>query len=226
MSFLDRIGWIFVSPSKVFADIREGRVSWWQPYIVVAAMYTVLGVIGLPIQRAVAALNAGNLSPEDLDRQLEIMAKFGLVQVLGTPVVLLAIGALVAGLTYIVVTLLSPQASFKKYFTITMFASIVAGVGQVLSTIVVRGRGVDAIRSQNDAMAFANLRFLAPPDSKVLEGALSTIEPFSLWSLALVGMGVAHVFGMTRGRAVAVVVPWWLIYVATSILGAVVAGIS
>jgi len=226
MRFLNRIGWIFISPSRVFADIREGTVPWWHPYAVVAAMYVVIGFVGLPIQRALAELNPGNLDPDQLDQQLAMMDKLAVVQVVAMPVALLAIGLIVAGLTYIAVTLLAPQASFKKYFTITMFASIVAGVGQVLSTFIVRMRGVDAIQAPEDAMVFASLRFLAPPENKILEGILGTFELFAIWSLVLIGMGVMHVFGVSRGRAVAVIVPWWVIYVVMSVVGAVASSLA
>lgn len=226
MSFFNRFVWIFVSPSRVFADIREERVSWWQPWVWLSIMYVIIGVFSLPIQRVLLELNEQGLTAEQLDQQLRMMDKFGLVQVASTPFVALALGAAVAGITYVLVSIISSQATFKKYFTITLYSGLVAGAAQIISVAIVRARGLDTIRSADDAMVSVGLRFLAPENNTVLKALFSSFEFFSLWSLFLIGMGLVHVFGMSRGQAILCVIPWWIIFFAMTLVGQIFGGMA
>ncbi len=223
MQIFQRIAWTFTSPSRVFDDIREGRVKWWQPWLVVSVIYLGIGYLSLPVQRVLVELNPRGADPEMIDKQLEMMDRFGLIQLGATPVVMLFVGFLVAGLTYGLVSILAADSSFKKYFTLTWYASVVASVSQVLSVIIVRARGVDMIEGPADASVTASLKFLAP-DPGVLNALLSTIELFAIWSLVLIGMGLMRIFGLSRTQAIVAVAPWVVIYIAMTLLQQLVGG--
>jgi len=218
MQFFQRIGWIFVSPSRVFDDIREGRVSWWQPWIVVSVVYLAVGYFSLPVQRTLVALNPKNIDPDLIDKQIDMMNRFGLIQVLSTPLLMLLVGGIVAGIAYALVTILANESSFRKFFALTWYASIVASVAQVISVAAVRARGLDAIESVSDTSVSASLKFLASGPG-ILQSLLSTVELFAIWSLVLVGMGLMRIFGLSRGQAIAAVIPWVVLYVAITLLG-------
>ncbi len=219
MNFLNRLVSIFTAPARVFDDIREQRVAWWQPWLMVSVFYMIITYVGLPIQRAVLELNPSGIPTDQLDKQLEIMQKAGFIWVLMAPIGVLLVSAVVSGLTYMIVTLVSGQATFKQYFTLAFFADLIAMVGQFVSVIVVRARGLDQIMVPEDARFSLSLRALAPPDSAMLKGLFGSVEFFSLWSFVILTMGLMHVFGMKRGQALAVVIPIWLVYVVMLILG-------
>ncbi len=224
MDAFRRIGWIFTSPTRVFDDVREGRVSWWQPWLFVSAIYVLVGWLSLPIQRVLVELNPRGIDPDQLDRQLEMMERFAPVQIVATPGVMLVTGFIGAGVTYALVSLLAREASFRRYFTITWYASIVASLSQLISVLVVRQRGLDVIEGPRDAMVTASLRFLAPDG--IAGALLGTIELFTIWSLVLIGLGVVRVFDLSPRRAALVVLPWWLMAAATSLLSQLMGGVG
>lgn len=226
MEALNRFVWIFVSPGRVFADIREGKAPWWHAWLFVSVVAIVIGFFALPIQRALAALNPSDLPADQLEKQLEFIDNFGWVQVLITPVVALITAVLLSGVTYVLVSLLSEQANFKKYLAVMLYASCVAVVAQVVSTLVVRMRGVDTIRSAEDAQASLSLAYLLQPDGRVLKGLMGSIEVFGIWSLILVAMGLMQVFGMPRNKALAVVIPLWLVSAGFAIAGQMMSGLG
>jgi hypothetical protein len=226
MGFVNRLIWIFVSPSRVFEDIRRDTVSWWQPWVWQSIFYVAAGYLSLPVQRAVAALNRDGLPADQLDQQLELIDRFWWLQLTGTPPVLLLVGAALAGLTYVLVTILSPTAKFKQYFTITLYASIIGSISMLLSAVLVRMRGVETIRTAMEAQVSLGLGFLAPEGNPVLFAVLSSIEVFAIWSLVVLGMGLVKVFDMSRNQAIACVIPWWIIYVIMAIVGSAVGGLG
>jgi len=227
MALLNRVVWIFSSPGRVFDDIREGRAPWWQPWLVISVVFVIFGMLAMPIQIAVTELNVNNMDLDALDKQIEMMKKFGWVQVILTPIGMLLFGLIAAGLSYILVTILSSYANFKKWFSLTLYATIVSSLSQIISTIAVRAKGIDSIESVEDSMLTVSLSFLAPESAGTLLKALfGSIEFFSIWALVLIGMGLMRIFGMGRGQAVACVIPLWLISVVMAWVGMAASGMG
>jgi hypothetical protein len=226
MLFVNRLIWIFVSPSRVFSDIREGAVSWWQPWVWQSILYTIAGYVSLPAQRAVAELNLDDLPVDQFEQQLTMMDRLWWVQLAGTPPALLLLGAALSGLTYVLVTILSSKAQFKQYFTIALYAGTIGSLSMLLSSVLVRMRGVDTIRAATDAQVSIGLGFLAPEGNTLLFAILSSIDVFAIWSLAVLGLGLVRVFDMSRNQAVACVIPWWIIYVIMAIAATAFGGMG
>jgi hypothetical protein len=226
MKFLRRIVWMFASPARVFDEIRENQVHWVQPWIILSVLYVVITWIGLPIQRALLELNPGDLPTEQLDRQMEMMDKYGFAQLVFAPALVLIMGLIVAGISYVLVTVLARAATFKQYFTLMLFTSIIGAAGYLVTTTVVRLRGVENIMAPADAQFSLSLRMLAPENSAALRGLLGTFEFFTIWGFILVVMGLQRIFGMSRGAAIACLVPVWLISAAVAIVGEIFGGMG
>lgn len=213
MQFFRRIGDVFFAPSTVYDDIRERRAGWVQPWLFVSVLGLLVTYLSFPIQRAVQDLNLMNIPQDKLDQQLAMMNTMKIASLISTPAVVILATLVVAGISYMVVSVMSPEANFKQYFTLSMFAGVIGIMGQVVSTAVIRLRGVDKIATLEDARFSLSLRPLAPPDSAVLRGLLGSFEFFWVWSTIFVVMGLMRIFGMSRSKAIAVVVPIWLMYV-------------
>lgn len=222
MKFFNRFLWIFTSPSLVFEDIKEGSAPWWQPWVWMSAIYVVVGYYAKPIQIATIELNPSGLPSEQLDQQLELVESWGYwAQLAGTPLIMLVVGLAVAGLSYILVSILSERANFKKYFTLTLYSSIVGALSSVIATMVIRMKGIDAIRSAADAKFSIGLGFLAPEEGALVRAVLTSVDFFTIWSFVLVVLGLMHVFGMSRRHAIYCVIPLWVIQVLFLLMGEV-----
>ncbi len=224
MTFFKRLIWIFSAPNKVFDDIRERRVTWVQPWIIASLIYMVITWIAMPIQRAVLEVHP-TLTSEQIDAQLDMMDRFGFMWVVLAPAGLLIITFIMAGISYIAVTLSTRAATFKQYLTLSFFTGIVGMMGQLVSSIIIRARGLDNIASPEDAQMSLSLRALAP-DNPVVRGLFGSVEFFAIWSLVLLAMGLMRVFGMKRGQAIGVSVLLWILYAGMVILGESFGGMS
>jgi hypothetical protein len=47
MTIVSRFVWMLTAPSRVFDDIREGRVGWRQPWLIISFMYMVVTFLSL-----------------------------------------------------------------------------------------------------------------------------------------------------------------------------------
>ena len=214
--------WVFFSPTKLFEDIKEGRARWWHAWIWLCVIFLIVGYASIPINIAVVEINPRDLPPEQLDHQLEFLEGPGKwIQVGAAPVMVLVMSLIVSALVYVLVSILSDKANFKKFFTLSLFTSIVSSMTYVVGTVVVRLKGVDAIRSAADARFSLGLGFLAPEEGALARALLTSFDFFAIWSFVLIVMGLMHIFDMPRRHAIYCIIPMYIISVGMLLLGEV-----
>ena len=217
MSFLRRFISIFVAPTQVFDDIKESRVGWWQPWLMVAVLMIIGTWLMLPMQRVLMEMNPKFSSGADVEKQMKAMQGFQLVIAPGMGLI---ICFFVAGISYVMVTLQSKEATFKKYFTLVLFANVIFSLGYVVSTVLLRARGTENISSPEDMHASLSLRLLAPSEAGALiKGILGSVEFFAIWGLSVIAAGLRRMFGLRLGQAIGCVVPLWVLYAIMSVVG-------
>lgn len=219
-----RFIWTIQSPRTLFTDI-SGGAPWWQPWVWVSLINMAIGYVSMPIQIHLMRLNPGNMSADQVQQTTEAMEKWGLLGVISTPVVVLLTSLAIAGISYLLVSMLSEEPRFKKYFTLYLYASIVSSMGLLLGTVITRMKGIENIRSFDDAVASFGPEMLLDGDSKILHAVLSNFDVFQIWFYVLLGMGLMHVFNMTKRTALFVIIPVWLLFVLLSLVSKRVSGV-
>ena len=218
MSFIRYFISIFVSPNKVFDDIRDAKVSWWQPWLMISVVVMIATWLMLPVQKAVMDATPELQQTEQAASMIKVMQ---LVQVFIAPVLVLIVSVIVTGISYVVVTLVSKEATFKKYLTLVLFADVVASIGFLATIIIVRARGLDQVMSPEDLKVGLSLRPLAPDAGAVVSGLLGSIEFFAVWGFALIVLGLRRILGIGMGAAIACSIPLWLLYTVFTVVGEV-----
>ncbi len=216
MSFFRHFISIFVSPNRVFDEIRDATVSWWQPWLMVSFLVVIATWLMLPVQAALIAASPDMAGAENAAAMVKATQ---LVQVIIAPVMVLIVSVIVTAISYVMVTLMSKEATFKKYFTLIMFADVVASVGFLATVIILRARGVDQVASPDDLKVGLSLRPLAPDAGPFIGGLLGSIEFFAVWGFALIVLGLRRILGFSLGAAIACSIPLWLLYTTFTIVG-------
>ena len=222
---LSRLIGIFYAPKTVFSDVDRGA-PWWEPWIWVSVLNMIVAYLVIPVQIQLYRLRAAEIPQEQFEQTLEKMQSvpikyLGLVT---APVTVLFVGVVFAAVSFIAVSALSERANFKKHLTICLWGSVAWWVGVLASTLVVRARGIEEIRTMRDAMAPFGPAAFVSEGSKIWLAVLSTFDVFALWFYALVGVGVVHVFRLSWRAASLVVVPIWLLYLLFELISARAAG--
>ena len=219
-TFASRFVWILTSPKQIYADIAHGA-HWWEPWVWSSIFGMVVAWLSIPIQIQITRANPSGMPAEQLDKTLEAMEKFAFIGVVSTPVALLVAAGILTAISYMLVSLLAEESSFKKYFTLVMWANIPVVIGQLIGVIVARMKGIENIRSIHDASSNFGPAILADPEKdKYLYPILTSLDVFYLWFYALLVLGLVAVFRMSMRNAVLVVIPVWLLQVLFAVIGA------
>jgi hypothetical protein len=221
-TFFSRFVWALTAPKRLYEDIAA-ESPWWQPWVWVSIINMIIAYIGLPIQKQLVSLRSSELSSEELEQTLEAMDSFGILGVVTAPIVVLITSLIIAGISFLVVSVQAQEANFRKYWTLYLYGSVIASIGLLLGTIVTLMKGVGNIRSIEDAYASFGPAFLA--SAKVPHAILSTLDVFSVWFYILIAGGVMRIFGMSRMSAIFVVVPIWLLYVLFALVSSSFSGV-
>jgi hypothetical protein len=221
--FLHSILDIFIDPMKVFPRIRAG-LTWWKPFVLTAVIGIINAYFMLPFQLKRIELNPSDLSPEQIEASIERVQKFGFVGLIFTPIVFIIIYLIMAGISHIVINIMSSEANFKKTLSLVSYAGLISILGQIISTVILRMRGLEGIETMSDMKVSLSLAAFFPG----LEGAgyafLESLSIFSIWYYILFLLGTSVIFRMSRGRALVPVIVMWLISFLFVFLGTAFGG--
>ena len=202
---------IIVSPKKAFERLAE-KPRWWQglliviPLIILGDLIGVWGGYDFIVQTAQERLS--QLTPEQAEaaaRWMTLPAMLGTTAInklLVVPIVVL----IQATIFHLMVPLSGGEANYGKAFGIVIWSKMAIALGAWVGGLLTLALG-QPFRT--------DLGLLVDMSSK-LQGGLSQVELFSLWSLVLVAEGMVRVLGCKRAMSYTVVFGLWAIWVAIS----------
>lgn len=220
-SSIARVAGVLFSPTRTFEAIRE-RPTWLVALVVVVLVSVVasyLVVSRLDVEEVVRdsiADSGRQLSDEQIEGAIDIQEKLMPVFGIAGPLLVFPIACLLMALViWVVLKMLGGEFPYKTSFATTVHGMIPAGVGSLLTIPVAMSRGELGYEEvKTGSILASNLgSFASEGASKGLVSLLSSIDVFSIWSLILLTIGYAVVARVSRGKAAAVVVGLWVVYI-------------
>ncbi|MBI4167095.1 MAG: YIP1 family protein [Acidobacteria bacterium] len=203
-SFWSRWVGVYFSPGETFGDIA--RAPGFIPPLIVSIISglvmteTMLFKVGMEriVRNAIEQRGgAGQLSAEQIDQAVQQGAKFGIVlthvsALLGPPIFLAIVAAL--GLA-IVNGIYGGQLDFKRSFSVACYANLINVIG-VLMAVMIMFFGDPERFNPNNPMPSNPGFFLNPLEtSKPLLAFAGSLDLFSFWLIALLGIGYSAASG-------------------------------
>jgi hypothetical protein len=210
--FLSSIVDIFADPFKVFARVDAG-LSWWKPFALVTAVSMVLAFLMLPFQKKLIGLNMKGLSEEQLQKAVEGFDKFAPLTLIAVPLFLIVVYLIMAGIVHLAINIMSSQSNYKKTLSLVSFCGIITIIEQIISTAVLRMRGVEGMESAADLKFSLSLAPLLGEEKGLLSAVLQSLSIFQIWYYVVLVLGIAAIFKLTRKAAIIPVLPIWIISV-------------
>ncbi|HUD14644.1 MAG TPA: YIP1 family protein [Terracidiphilus sp.] len=228
LSQVQRVTSIFSAPSKTFEDIKRGNRSWWMPWIILAIFgYLFFAVVSTKVGMPIVVDNQMKLASEKQQEQLAqappeqraMSAKIALYVTEGVflagPVFVLLVAAIVSLVLWGTINFaFGGKASFGAVFAVWFFANLPS----IFKTLL----GVVAIYAANSPETF-NIKNFAPTNAgaflpvmetnKAIYALATSLDIVTIWSLFLMGMGIAIVAGVKRSSGYIAVFGWWAIVV-------------
>lgn len=212
---------VLVSPVATFRSIAR-RPGWVVALVVVtvatiAAQAMVMQKIDASEMRAEMArqleARGQQMSDDQLDTALDIQMKVGAA----CGALFLPAMAFLGALLYMVlVNLLGGELPYLKALSVLSHAMVPVVLSSILAVAVAAGTdSISFTDLQEGRLMASNLAYFAPEGTALpLLAALSQIDIFVLWSVALSIVGVAVVGGLSYAASAGMVIVLWVLLVA------------
>ena len=225
---LERVVDTFVAPKKTFTDILRST-SWWLPFVLMVLV--TLGTAAV-VEKQVGWPRVAENQIHQNPKQEEAMASLtpeqraSRMQITSTIYRYTSFGAFAFILVFVAIFALIYWASFNfglgakttfgQMFAICMYASLPRLLTGLLTIVTLLfGNSADSYDMRNPVGT--NLAYFMPDASPVLKAALGFFDVIGLWVLVLLIIGTAIVAKVSRGKAAAVVVGWWVLGMLISV---------
>ncbi|HWE85906.1 MAG TPA: YIP1 family protein [Terracidiphilus sp.] len=238
LSQIQRVMNMFTAPSKIFIDIKNGRLSWWLPFILYVALgYAFYFAVDAKVGMRQAAENQiamsaktqermSQLPAEQRESQMKLTVTITRIAFLCGPVFIVIMGLIISLIMWGTINFgFGGKATFAKVWVVWVYSMLPSVIKTLLGIIVLyAGAAPESFNSRN--FAPTNLgAFLNPVDTNAaLYSLASSIDAITIWTLVLVGMGTAIVAGVKRGSGYIASFGWWGLLVLLGVGWAAVMG--
>lgn len=239
MSQLQRVTSIFSAPSKTFTEIKNGKTSWWMPWLIMALVgYLFFAAVATKVTMQTVVDNQMKLLSEKQQEQMdkmpaeqrEMSSKIQLYIMEGVfyagPVFVLVIAAVVSLVLWGTINFVfGGKAKFGTIFAMWFFANLPSIFKSLLGTIVIYVSNTpESFNIKNFAPTNVGA-FLPVMETNHAVYALATsLDIVTIWSLVLMSIGLATVAGVKRTSGYIAVFGWWAIVVLFGVAAAVITG--
>jgi len=199
-SFLQRFIGVFVSPGETFADIVR-KPDWIAPLVVlvlatVAMMETMLAKIGAAaiVRNAIAqSKQGGQMSADQIQQAVEKGAGITAIVMHVTGVVVVPIVLLIiAGIGMLIVSgIFGGSVKFKTALSVTAYANLVSILGALMGIALILFGDPEHFNPQSPLPTNLGFFLDAQTTSKPLMAIANSLDVFTLWFMALLGVGFA-----------------------------------
>jgi hypothetical protein len=200
---------VLFEPSAVFERVRE-KPSFLLPFLAICAVQVVRYFVNLPFLKAgmaaqMASRPAGGPDP----------SSFLWIGALFIPVGI-AIALVLGGfILWVLVSLFGGEAKFGTLLSVATFAAVPSVILlSIVGTVVLHMQGVGQIASPQDMQPALGLDLLAPGAKGFVGAALKAVNPFGIWGLVLMAIGVSTTHRLAKGTGYAIGTIAFLIGVA------------
>jgi len=239
MSQMQRVTSIFSAPSKTFEDIKRGNKSWWMPWLILAAVgYLFFAVVSSRVTMQTVVDNQSRLMSESQQERMAQMpadqramtAKWTLYITEGVfvagPVFVLLIAAIVSLVLWGTINFaFGGKASFGAVFAVWFFASLPEVLKTLLGIVVIFAGGTpETFNIKNYAPTNVAAFLPVMETNKALYALANSMDVVTIWTLILMGIGIATVAGVKRSSGYIAVFGWWAIVVLIGVGVAAIQG--
>ncbi|MBE0467107.1 MAG: YIP1 family protein, partial [Candidatus Desulforudis sp.] len=213
LSTVQRLMGVVFSPGETFRDIVA------RPYSLAAALVAVAvslvaTVLILPKLQVFTAwqfkqMPAGMMSPEEL----AAIQEYGAMAVAGGAIAVAIVGPvliwLVCGLVLKLYNMFAGnQTSFRQFFAVAVYAYVPVLLGGLVYAVMIMFS-----RAENLPYVTTSLAALFPGmEYGFTYALLAQVNPFTLWAIALVGMGGAQAMQVSSRSTIGYLLALWVLY--------------
>ena len=209
---------ILFSPVKSFNALKQEGKFPTMTMVILLLFLAVNLILMVPITSKVTTLMLSQssmpLSEQQLEHSLGMLHKLRYLQVLGGVFTAATTLFLYALLLYIITLIAKPALTYVQSFTVIVYSYFALLIGGLLNTGMLYFRGLDKIMSPFEVeLTGLNLLTTMEKAGGGLYTFLSLLNPFQLWFVILLSIGLKAFTEMKYTKALLLCILFWLITV-------------
>jgi len=207
---------IFFSPKKAFKELKEENNFPTMAFIIILVLIAVNLILMIPITSKITTLTLTQssipLSDQQLEQSLDIIYKLryltAISGVFSTAIILF----LYAFLMYIITLIAKPVLGYIKSFTVMVYSYLALVFGGLVNTGLLYLQGIENITNPFE-IELTGLCIFTTMDQAggALYAFLSLVNPFQLWFVVLLSIGLKVFTEMKYVKALLLCILFWLI---------------
>lgn len=220
----------FIAPRKTFEDLRQ-NASWWVPWLIVALLSVVFGVIAAQridmvqfarqqIEKSkMAQKQMEQLTPEQQEQRIGMQAKISKFAFYISPVFSLILGLVIAAVLMAVFNFgFAAEVTFPQAMAIVFYSFLPRAILSILLGVSILVSGdPNSIDIAGNPMPTNPGFFMDPNGNKFIYSLLSNVDIFALWTVVLMGLGFAAASSNRKLKASTTIVTMLVIYAVITI---------
>lgn len=224
LSQSERVIDTFVAPSKTFEDIKRSS-SWWLPFLLMAVFgyaftFAVQKKVGFPtlVENTIrfnpkTAEKFSSLPPEQAAQQKKFMEYGFKGTFYAYPLFMLAFFAFCAVILWATMNFgFGGTAKYGEVLAVFVYAWLPAVLKTLLILVMLFVGDAENFNLSNPVGTNPGF-YLGQDSAPWLKGLLESFDLFTLWSVVLLGIGVAIVARLKRNSGLIAVFTWFLLIV-------------
>lgn len=110
---------------------------------------------------------------------------------------------------------------FKNIFSIVAYGETIFNLERVLTVLIIYAKGISTIENEYSLSVFKGLEwfFVDRNHPAVVITFLSNINPFSIWYITTISIGIGIAGGMRRAKTITLSVIAWLVWMVCALVG-------
>jgi hypothetical protein len=243
LSVAEKVIGVFIAPKSTFKYLAE-RPDFWSAFIIISLIIIALGMLTMnnlmpmmlsqTIQQTQEKLAGTGMSDAEMTTTITALQKYMPYVFYGQAVIATPIGIVIAWLVmtlavFFIGLMQGLKTDFKNLFGILPWLSFISMLPvKIIATVILFSGKITSIADMT------NMRIMAPisvlgliPQSvtlpKIVEGILSMIDPFFIWSMIVMVFALEYANNCKRSQAITTAV---IIAILGIIVGGLMAGMA
>ena len=206
---------IILNPVKTFNKLKTEEKFPVLALIVLLTLVLIHLILTIPVSAKLSDIVISGMSsiPEkQKDMAIQMTHKLRYLSMIGGFVMYLIILFIQALVLFVIALLFKAQLSYTKVLRLIIYCFIVLIIGDIVNTAIVYFKGIDTIENMYSVMLTgANLLTSVEKAGVALYVFLSYINPFQLWFVVLLTIGIKIFTDFSWGKSFAICIIFWLI---------------
>ncbi|MDI6767791.1 MAG: YIP1 family protein [Bacteroidota bacterium] len=218
---------VIPTPTVVFEDLNKAP-RWRLPLLFTLLSYIIIGWFMVPvIMEPMQRIYTNSFGEAGANAAISYVMKFTLLfQLLITPLSKIIKWLIIAICMYFFAQMLKknkPGFFFNRYFAIVAYGETIFILMSLFTLLIIYAKGLSAIESSSDYQIFKGLNVLLSNNNSnlTLASVLGDINPFSIWYILTISIGIKVVTGLGRFKAIGVASLAWLVWMSTGFVQSV-----